>query len=354
MLAAVLNVDRTVVTKLISDTRAVDAQIAIALAEVFNLSPDDFLDLQKKSDLAKARLVTIPDPKRATRAQLFGALPVAEMMKRGWLKATDWRDVPRIEAALADFFGVINPDDIEVLPHAPKKTHVSSPATPAQIAWIYRVRQIAGEMIVGRYSPAGVRAALPKLQNLLLAAEESRKVPKILAEIGIRFVIVESLTGAKIDGVTLWLNDFAPVIGMSMRYDRLDNFWFVLRHELEHVMNRDGREAAMLDADLEGKRAGIDQSLPEEERKANDAAADFLIPKKSFAAFVARKAPFFAERDIVGFARTLKIHPAFVAGQLQHHTARYDRFRDHQVKIRSIVTPGAMVDGWGDVAPLEE
>ena len=51
--------------------------------------------------------------------------------------------------------------------------------------------------------------------------------PRILAEAGIRFTIVESLSTAKIDGACLWLDDQAPVIATSFRYDRIDNFWFV-------------------------------------------------------------------------------------------------------------------------------
>jgi HTH-type transcriptional regulator/antitoxin HigA len=61
----------------------------------------------------------------------------------------------------------------------------------------------------------------------------------------------------------------------------------------------------------------------------------------------------FAERDIRGFAATLQVHPGIIAGQLQHETGRYDLFRNHLVKIRSVVTPNAYVDGWGDVAPIE-
>jgi len=82
---------------------------------------------------------------------------------------------------------------------------------------------------------------------------EARKVPRILAEHGIRFLIVESLPSAKIDGVCFWLNDVSPVVALSMRFDRIDNFWFVLRHELEHVVQRHGLSKMMLDANLREK-----------------------------------------------------------------------------------------------------
>ena len=88
--------------------------------------------------------------------------------------------------------------------------------------------------------------------------EEVRHVPRFLSECGIRYVIVETLPKANIDGVCFWLDDF-PVVGMSVRQDRIDNFWFVLRHELEHALNRDGRgdlSAEKVDVDLEGDRAG--------------------------------------------------------------------------------------------------
>jgi len=139
---------------------------------------------------------------------------------------------------------------------------------------------------------------------------------------------------------------------MSMRYDRVDNFWFVLRHELEHVAQRHGLDAMMLDSELEKEKAGTGDSVAEEERVANAAASDFCVPKKMMDAFIARKAPFFNERDIIGFARTIGIHPGLVAGQLRHRTGRYDRWINHLVKIRSLVAPSAIVDGWGDVAPV--
>ena len=352
LLAVILAVDETGINHIISGKRAVTAEMAILLGEVFDIPAERFLNLQREYDLAKARIVVRPDPSRATRAYLFGGLPVTEMIRRKWLDAEDVRDVPKVESALTKFFGVGSVDEIEILPHAAKRTDTSIEATPSQIAWIYRVKEIAAEMIVSRYSPTVVRSAITKLEKLLSAPEEARKVPRILAECGIRYVIVESLSTAKIDGVCFWLNDFAPVIGMSLRYDRIDNFWFVLRHELEHVLRRHGRTAVMLDAELEGERTGTGSNVSEEERVANEAAASFCVPQKTMDSFFARKSPFFNERDILGLARTLQIHPGLVAGQLQRRTGRYDRFRQHLVKIRSAIIPSAMVDGWGDVAPV--
>jgi HTH-type transcriptional regulator/antitoxin HigA len=214
------------------------------------------------------------------------------------------------------------------------------------------VKQIASEMIVAKYSTSSALDAITQLNNLLSAPEEARKVPRILAECGIRYVIVEALSSTKIDGVCFWLNKSSPVIGMSLRYDRIDNFWFVLRHELEHVLQQHGQEAAMLDTELEGDRAGISSSISIEERVANEAASDFCVPKKRIESFIARKSPLFSDRDVVSLSNVMKIHPGLIIGQIQRRTGRYDLLRQHLVKIKSFVVPGAMVDGWGDISPV--
>ena len=84
------------------------------------------------------------------------------------------------------------------------------------------------------------------------------QVPKLLKKCGIRYVVVQTLPGTKIDGVCFWLNDRSPLIGMTVRFDRVDNFWFVLRHELEHVIRRHGREVVSVDVELEGENGSPD------------------------------------------------------------------------------------------------
>jgi HTH-type transcriptional regulator/antitoxin HigA len=350
VLASVLKVEKSAISRLVQDKRTIDAPLSLALSEAFELPAEDFLAVQSRYDLTRAREVSAPDPSRALRAQLLARLPVAEMIKRGWLAVDEPKDVARIESELTRFFGVESPDQIEVLPHAAKKTDVGEDVTPAQLIWLYRVKAIASEMLVPRYSPAAVRKAVEQLDTLLLSPTEVRHVPRILGEAGVRFVAVQSIGDAKIDGVCLWLNDMAPVIGMTLRHDRIDNFWFVLRHEIEHVIRGHGRKRPMLDVELDAARPGTD--IAEEERVANEAAAHFCVPKEQIEKFISKKSPYFAERDILGFAATLKLHPGLVVGQLQHRTGRFDRFRNHLAKVRDHVRPSAAVDGWGDVYPM--
>lgn len=347
VLATVLGINETGLNHRLSDKRPITADFAVLLEEVFNVRAEYFLELQKRLDLGKARLIMRPDPKRSSRAHLFNELPISEMTKRGWLEIDNSRDMSEIESALTAFFGERNFEDIELLPHAAKKTDFNNEVTPVQIVWLYRVKQIASEMLVHDFSKAKIKTAITKLKNLLVAPEEARHVPKILAECGIRFVIVESLKSAKIDGVCLWLNENSPVIGMTLRFDRMDNFWFVLRHELEHVLQDHGKVLPKLDIDL---NASI--LIDSEEKIANDAASDFCASKVRIDSFVARKAPLFPERDFLGLSKILGVHPSLVAGQIQHKTGRYDLFRGHIAPIRNHVIQSSIVDGFGNILKL--
>jgi HTH-type transcriptional regulator/antitoxin HigA len=351
-LAAVLGMEEAKVSRFASDRQPVTADIAILFEEVFSVDASVFLALQCSYDLARARIVAQPDPKRKTRAEIHHGLPLADMIKRGWINAKDVRD-PNVEQELVRFFGTNRIEDIEILDHSAKKTEVSEPATPAQIAWLYRVRKIASELLVPKFDPQNLQAAVAKLKPLLVSPDAVRKVPRIMAESGVRFLIVESLPGAKIDGVCFWLNERSPVIAMTMRFDRLDNFWFVLRHEIEHVLQGHGKDKFMLDSDIAGD-TGSKSAIADVERVANEAASDFCVPKKMMDAFVARKAPFFHDRDILAFAKMISVHPGLIAGQIRHKTNNYSRFQNYLVKVRSSVLPNAVVDGWGSVYPVEQ
>lgn len=342
---------------MISGQNKVTAKVALALEDIFSVPAEEFLKLQHEYDLAKARIEELPNQGRANRAKVYGDLPISKMIERGWIVADSMLDTESVESELCRFFKVNRLEDADLLlPHAAKKTQASVETTPEQLAWLYRVKSIAEGMLAGKYSQQAVEEAIKKIEPLRGHPENMRKVPRILAEAGIRFVVVQGLDGGKIDGVCFWLNEKSPVIGMTLRFDRIDNFLFVLRHELEHVRNRDGLSGqAMLDIDI-GSEANVslEPTIAQQEAIANAAAANFCVPTKMMAAFISRKAPYFSDRDLVGFAKVMKVHPGLVAGQLQRHTGHYHKFRKHLAPVREFITPSADTDGWGDIYPTDD
>jgi HTH-type transcriptional regulator / antitoxin HigA len=347
-LAFILGLAPPIINAIVSERRSVNAELSKALGLVLGYPANHFADLQTAYDLARA---DDPDPAVATRADLLSKYPIRDMIRRQWLRDAD---AESLQLQLARFFNVKGPDEIPYLAHAAKKTDYElREIPPAQLAWLFRVRQIAHAMPSIKYSERALEGALLRLQSLIAEPEEARHVPRILMECGVRFIMVEPLPGAKIDGVCFWLDSNSPVIGLSSRFDRVDNFWFVLRHEIEHVLRRHGTDQEMVDAELEGKRAGTDETLPPDERVANAAAASFCVPTDKLESFIRRKRPFYYENDLVAFAKLHHTHPGLVVGQLQRRLDRYDYLRKYQVKIRQYVLPGVIADGWGQSVPLK-
>jgi len=344
-LAFILGCPEQAVNMILSGKRGISPDMAKALGEAFDVPAEFFANLQQTYDLAQART---PDPSVAIRRNMQSTYPVREMIKRGWIVQSD---TAMLETQLIRFFGVLDADEIPYMAHAAKKSsYEEREVPPAQLAWLFRVRQIAASISVPRYSEKALRSALNDLQEILHAPEEARHVPRLLTECGVRFILVEKLPNANIDGVCFW-DQSAPVIGMTTRYDRIDNFWFVLRHEIEHVLRTHGRDHEILD-DLDGEGASTSDSLPEEERVANAAAGDFCAPTDKLNSFMVRKHPFFYEKDVVAFARLHRRHPGLVVGQMRFRMKRHDYLTRYLVKIRQFVLPGSIADGWGQVVPI--
>ena len=349
-LAYILGVPEQSVNTIISGKRGISPEMAKALGDAFDVSPMFFTNLQNAYSMSRAQA---PDPAIAKRALFQGAYPVREMIKRGWLVDTD---VTLLEAQLMRFFRKNSVNDIPHLAHAAKKKDQSygEEMPHAQLAWLFRVRQICAEMVVPKYSERKLRQLVDDVfPRYLMDPEEARHVPRALAECGVKFALVETLPKALIDGVCFWEDGNSPVIGMTTRFDRNDNFWFVLRHECEHVLNGDGKglpeEEVYVDVDLQNEEQG---TLPPSELRANRAAANFCVPTEELESFFIRKAPFISERDVLGFSKRIGRHPGIVVGQLQRKLERPEYLNRLKAKIRDHVAGAAVVDGWGNPAPV--
>ncbi len=344
-LAQIMGRPIRLVNELIAGKKQITPDTARGLAKAFgDDDPLYWMNLDSAYRLANSQPA---DESVARRSRLYSRFPVRELMKRNWIEPSENLDV--VEHRVCRFYRIKSIEDRPEFAHAAKATQADAEydeRNDLQWAWLYRAKELAEATHSSPYSEANLRKALSKLRTLLVAPEELRQVPTILAEAGVRFVIVEFLPGARIDGAAFWLND-TPVIALSIRFDRVNNFWFVLRHEIEHILNRDGQVS--IDIELT-ERLQNKGELPPEEVRANTAAAEFLIPKSELDSFIIRVRPLYSEQRILLFAKRIGVHPGIVIGQLQHRDeVPYTHFHKHLVKVREIVTQTALTDGWGTV-----
>ena len=342
-LAEIMGRPSKLVNEIIAGKKAITPETAVQLGEALGTGPEVWMTLESQYQLSK---VKSGDKVISRRAALYERFPVREMIKRGWVDASE--NIEVLETRFLDFFGMPSFEDHPKFAFSAKKAEPLEGTTYAQLAWLIKARQLATSLAFRKYDKSRLRDSLSALSALRTAPEEVRHASKILAECGVRFVVVEALPGSKIDGACFWLENDQPVIAMSLRLDRIDNFWFVLRHELEHVLLGHGQGVGcfILDQDIEGMDTN---QIDAEETLANFAAAEFCVPQAQLIDFINRVTPYFSEERVNLFARRLNIHTGLVAGQLRKKLNRYDRWSAHLVKVRDIVTKSSPVDGWGFV-----
>jgi HTH-type transcriptional regulator/antitoxin HigA len=353
-LAAILGRSTKGISELITGKTGITQETALELSSAFGVDPEFWLNLE-----ARFRLSTAGQHDNALtrrRALIYSKAPIRTMIKRGWIEVRDPRNVEELERRLCEFFGI---PDMTVEPQIAASLRMSASYesyTPAQVTWLVRARQLSLGLPPLAYTRSKLENGIQRLRSLALNVNDAGQVPHVLEEMGIRLVILEPLPQTKIDGASFWLGGKSPVVALSMRYDRIDWFWFTLMHEVLGHVGQSGAHKdydVSMDLDLLGEQPRSDDARPQVEREADLLAADFLIPRAGLDSFIRRVGPFYSKRRIEGFAILMKVHPGIVVGQLQRRgEIAYSASRDVLVKIRDVVIPSALTDGWGHVPSI--
>lgn len=135
-----------------------------------------------------------------------------------------------------------------------------------------------------------------------------------------------------LDGAALLLPDGTPVIGLTLRHDRIDNFWFCLLHELAHVSKHLSPLDPIIinDLDLRGNEVATENIIVKE---ADEMTRDGLIPKKVWDRKPVKGR--ITTLEVYSMAKKLKIHPAIIAGRIRYEQNNYKLLSRH-VRIKQI------------------
>ncbi len=187
----------------------------------------------------------------------------------------------------------------------------------ALLAWQCRIITLANKQkLKNKYKQNTItKKWLTKLAQLSCVEEWEKKVIEHLRDCGIRLVVESHLPNTYLDGAAILLSDGSPVIGMTLRYDRIDNFWFVLFHELVHIMKH------LHKGNIESIFDDLDVEAGDIEREADELAGEILVPEDKWNTALSRYLR--SEDSIKDFAKELSIHPAIVAGKIRREAKDY-------------------------------
>jgi HTH-type transcriptional regulator/antitoxin HigA len=247
----------------------------------------------------------------------WGRLPLKEMAKRGWIKGTD------LVKAARDWFLVSAGPQFATAMHRKKVRSGNAPNEHALLAWQARVLDIARrEHDAGRLGEFELNDVW--LRELVALTRDERgpaKAKTLLGRHGIALVVERHLSGTYLDGAAMVAPFGHPVVALTLRYDRLDNFWFVLFHELGHVFlhSHSALRLDFFDEEDGSESDGV-------EREADRFALDRLIPETSWKKCLSRFA--LTEEAVLIDAERLGIDPSIIAGRIRKERNDYRILND--------------------------
>ena len=244
--------------------------------------------------------------------------PLKEMAKRQWIEQrTDLREnAEELITCLMDKAGCSEP--AAALYRKTDQNRANAKTDPYALnAWCWQVLAQANERdFRADYREDGDQAELlNQVARLSPAIDGPRQAVDFLADQGIAIEIVPHLPKTHLDGAAMKSMDGRPVIGLTLRYDRIDNFWWVLMHELAHVALHLSETNETFIDDLQLTAAS------DVEQEADDYAYNCLIPEETWHDSGILENP--SPMAVIGLAQEAGVHPAIVAGRARRELENY-------------------------------
>lgn len=251
------------------------------------------------------------------------SLPKSELIRRGWISSKD------DSTSLVNYFQDIHEQKLSTLY---RKTDNADNSLVS--LWLSQVKYSAELSVAINSTPSFQGLDKERLSEFAQMSVDENillELPKFFARLGIVLVYLRSLPTMKLDGAVFKISSGNPVIGISFRYSRLDNFWFTLLHELAHVcLHMDLLNDPILD-DLDLV------SDSEIEVSANRLAKNSIVEKRLWRNCEPRYNK--SQQAIERFSKKVGVHRNLIAGLLRREEGNYASYSTiiNSINTRKVV-----------------
>jgi HTH-type transcriptional regulator / antitoxin HigA len=183
-------------------------------------------------------------------------------------------------------------------------------------AWCAAALGRAEKVAIKKSEISNPKKVARRLAQLSVLHDWRDQIVTALHGMGIVFVTLDHLPGTFLDGAAMCRSDGIPVIALTLRHDRLDNFWFTLLHEFAHVVCHLSPDRQLILDDLD---VASSETI---EAEADEFARNALIPPSIWKQIVRDS----STAEIMEAAEKAGVHPAIAAGRWRFEHSDYRRF----------------------------
>jgi HTH-type transcriptional regulator/antitoxin HigA len=255
-----------------------------------------------------AEILIRPEPRRQEKSSFELAKPAAKQLSAWGLL----RPLETLDHFMARALGG-GPAVAMLRKTRTERTNAKTDLVAVQAWCAAALLRSEGETVTGRFDRKAIKKfdVVRSLAKLSVHEDGPKRAQEKLSSLGIILVVLPHLPGTHLDGAALRRpKDGVPVIALTLRRDRVDNFWFTLLHEVAHVAFHltDERTYILDDLDI--------GSSDEIEKEADRLATMALIPDELWEGF-SQKGVYTSVADVIALARLAEVNPAIVAGRWQ-------------------------------------
>jgi HTH-type transcriptional regulator/antitoxin HigA len=321
--AALVGMKKSQLNEIIHGKRPINAALALILEKALCIDADFWLNTQKNYDLDLAR-IEARDQERLMAIEQWSMIKdfiaLKFFKKQNIMTGDPLEDIPVVKK----IFGINHLEELARFfsskTYAFRKSDKLNIDKANLIGWAKMVEYRAKDVIVAPFNQSNKDNVIAELRAIFKDNRNTiKRAQEVLTKAGIKLIYQEKAEKTPVDGISLWSHG-KPAIGMSLRYNRIDNFAFTLFHELGHVYLHlvNNNEAEFIDL-FEDE---LDYKSSTEETEADAFAQDHLIDRTAWGEYF-RKSENYSDARINAFAFMVDIHPAIVRGRIMHEKGSF-------------------------------